>query len=537
MPIPTRSASLREPRKPQQTTSNIARPTTNTTIQPAGLNKPPARSTHDKVRPPSNPPPADGPSVKDNAISNRGRTLLPQRSNPIRDDGNGLGQARLPPPETRVPQRGEPSPTRHQPTSSEGDRQGSSSKAGTGSSAPTRRQSLMRPGALKISGTKSHASAPSKATAPTFVPPSPRKQPPVRSPVQSTAQRPPSPRKTDMPPPPRPARSASLRQPVGAASGSSAAVRGHVRHRSQMVPTSTRQIQPDSALGPQKHRSQFSTYQQNYSPKKPTKPPTPTPGEAIGGTGDLLIPTSWPDIAALQTELLQLSLFHSNSLQRHTEWKLQSESQLRKKYDAVATQYQSMLGDENIRQRQLNAQALNGWLQNCRDHQGLHGFPEQIQLLSQILQDISDLVSSGMNGKYEQAVETFELWFQQVEDIRHQRKSLHDVDGTAFVDPLDRVWKEEVQALHAKLELCTRQLQSLDILGFGEVERLEQSALARVAQSLGQSIQIMIQEIRAMRSLEAELVRSEREMVSNLAKQLTSLPQKTNAVRVGIWRC
>lgn len=185
-----------------------------------------------------------------------------------------------------------------------------------------------------------------------------------------------------------------------------------------------------------------------------------------------------------------------------------------------------------MRQSQLNAQALSSWLQNSHDRRGPHDFPGQIQILSQLLQEISDLVTSGVSGRYSRAVETFELWFEQAEMIRHDRE--YSEDGISFIDPLDQAWKEEMHALRAKLELCQRQLQSLDILGFGEVERLEHSALTRVSQSLVESVQLMIQEIHAMSTLEAELVRSEREAVSQLVMKLPST-RDVSVQRVGIW--
>lgn len=142
-----------------------------------------------------------------------------------------------------------------------------------------------------------------------------------------------------------------------------------------------------------------------------------------------------------------------------------------------------------------------------------------------------------MSGRYTKAVAVFEDWFQQADYIRHQREETGAFDGTTFIDPLDKSWKEEVHALHAKLELCARHLQSLDILGFGEVEQLPQSALPRVAQGLAESIWLMMQEIRAMRALEAELVRSERECVCAIASELTGSRREMSASRVGVWRC
>lgn len=220
-------------------------------------------------------------------------------------------------------------------------------------------------------------------------------------------------------------------------------------------------------------------------------------------------------------------------MQKQTEWTLKSESHLRNKYEGVAAQYQSLLKDETKRQYELNVQALGLWLLNCREHRGPHDFTEQIQILSQVLQEISDIIAG--DGDYSLAVKEFETWLGQAELIRHNRgPGCIDV---AFVDPLPRSWKEPVRALHAKLELCLRQLQVLDILGFGQVERLEQSALARVASTLSDLMQLMLQEIRAMRTLEAEMVRSERDSVALLASRLASSTRESRPVRVGAWRC
>lgn len=157
-------------------------------------------------------------------------------------------------------------------------------------------------------------------------------------------------------------------------------------------------------------------------------------------------------------------------------------------------------------------------------------------MFSQVLQEISDLGISGAGGRYTKAVAVFEDWFQEANRIRHQRQATGTFNGSIFVDPLDKAWKEEVYTLHAKLKLCARQLQSLDILGFGEVEQLPQSALTRVAQGLAESIQLMIQEICEMRNLEADLVRSERECVGRIATELAGSRREMSAPRAGVWR-
>ncbi|CAI7595075.1 unnamed protein product [Penicillium glandicola] len=530
MPIPTRSASLREPRKQ---TSNIARPATKpSTPLPATASpsKDSARETNDKNRPPSNPSPVEGMPLKDNGLTARGRTLLPQRSNSVRDNGQGMGHARIQPPGSKLKPRGDPSPTRQRETSPAKKQTQVDSITTKTVVAPSRRQSIMRPGALKI---PSKITVPSSgASTPSFAPPSPRKAPGRRSPTQPpTIRRPPSPKKTEMLPPPRPARSSSLRQPVSISKGPPTLAKVHMRHRSQLV-QNTKQAETTPAIG-QRART-LSTYQRPPSPKKFSKPPTPTPG-AESQPGNLLIPSSWPDIAALQTELLQLSLFHSNSLRSHSKWKSDSESHLRKQYDSVTRQYRLVLADETQRQCYLNAQALGLWVSNCREHRGPHDFSEQVQILSRVLQDVSDMIAGSRGAHYSQAVKTFEDWLHQAEIIQHNREP-GCLDVGTFIDPLARSWKESLHTLNVRLELCVRQLQVLDIPGSGQVERLEQSALARVAKNLVELIQLMTQEIRAMQTLEAGVVRSERASVSLLATQLAGSVRETRAPRVGAWR-
>ncbi|KAJ6144152.1 hypothetical protein N7470_008047 [Penicillium chermesinum] len=475
MPIPTRSALPRDPRQPvsnpcdpqdvvnSRQSSSSARSTTG---------KPPTRQTATSA-------PYPRPRVPKIVVSPAGGLFSLNQVNPLAKmyrHWDRPGCLRL----GADSHGGLSLPKRQQQTGPEPEKRGPSSKSSSAvpaqGAAPTRRQSLMRPTSLKTYSTKTNAST-SKA-----LPPAPETAAITIRCACAFHVEAFFPKKTDMPPhlvlcdPPRyDSQLVRHRAPP-------AAVRGHARHRSQLTPTAKQatDVTPVSS----KSRPGFSTYQQHFSPRKAGKPPTPTPGEPTG-TGDLLIPCSWPDITALQIELLQLSLFHSNQLQRQSEWKAESDSRLQKQYDAVANQYRTMLKNEKLRQRQLNAQALQCWAQNCRDRNGPHGISEQIQILSQVLQETSDLVNRELGGRYARAVGVFEDWIEGVGQIWQEREESGVMAGLVFIDPLDGSWKEELQGLRARLELSVRQLQSLDILGFGELERLEQSALARVAIGLG----------------------------------------------------
>ncbi|KAJ5483968.1 hypothetical protein N7539_005764 [Penicillium diatomitis] len=564
MPIPTRSVSLREPRKPG---SSIARHTSGKTASSTQTQSPirgPTSSTNDGTALSRTSSSAEGSVSGDNTLSSRGRTFLPQRSGLSREDGGGTMQAqvRFQAPGTRLARREGTSPVRSSPpqqqqqqqqqqqTAVKGDeRRQAPSTATSGCGSPARRQSIRQPSTLKTDSTKGNVPSLSKGTVPTFRPPSPRKAPALRSTTQNSStagRRAVSPKRTEILPPPRPARSASLKQPREAgALGPSASVRGHVRHRSQIVTPTTKSTLSAASPATATPRAPLSTARsQTQTPaKRSSKPPTPTPGSTSSPDG-ILIPTTWPDIASLQTELLQLSLFHSGSLQQQAEWKSAAETRLRQQFDVVTHQYRSIQVDEQRRQYQTNMQSLVQWLQNCSGHQGLDGFSEQIQIFSQVLQEVWDLgASAHVSGQYTRVVAAFEKWLDRASEIWNHRDTTGAIDGNAFIDRLDQSWKDAVRALQVDLELCARRLQSLCILpsassqSSGGDETSAQSALARVAEGLAESIRLMMQEIRMMRSLEEEIVLSEKDYVRDKVNELTRSQVETEmrAPRLAAW--
>ncbi|KAL2863937.1 uncharacterized protein BJX67DRAFT_233796 [Aspergillus lucknowensis] len=404
------------------------------------------------------------------------------------------------------------------------------------SALPSRRQSLVKPSQLKTPSSAKSGGIPTSTRTVGRGPTSPVKQN-----DRQQNGRPPSPKKMEMPPPPRPIRSSSLRQPPNSNTATPTVARGHTRHRSQVVtPNTPKTPQTPSVAGASRSRNQFNTYQQHYTPKKTPKPPTPTPSVTATPDRPPLIPSSWPEIAALQTELLQLSLFHKSSLQHSNRWENDAEKQLQNKYISVARDYRAILDVEKESQRKINGQALHDWLQNSREHNGQQGFAQQVQLLSQIAQEVYDIGDS-RGGRYTIAVREFENWLQKVEEIKAARSSYGEgQDSALFIDPIDHRWKEDTTALIMKLELASRQLQSLDILGFGEVEALDGSALFRTAKGLGDLMGLMVEELSAIRRIEASIVKSETTGVSQLAQQLIAMQPRENPpkaiLRTGNWR-
>ncbi|PYI00981.1 hypothetical protein BO78DRAFT_423998 [Aspergillus sclerotiicarbonarius CBS 121057] len=508
MPIPTRSISLREPRKQSSTTGRATAGKPAPTISPAATGTPSTAATGNEN------------------LTPRNKSLLP-----VRDDGRATRSSRLQQPaESRISQRASKPSEKGQQSAQE-------------ATGIARRQSLIRPSPLKPS-VPLKPTITSTASRRATITPSPSS--PVKQEIASKQNgRPLSPKKTDMPPPPRLGRSASVRQLAASSSSTPSVARGHTRHRSQgitLAPSQTsRKVEPPSPspTATPRSRAQFTTYQQSFSPKKAAKPATTAPladPHAVD-TDSSLIPSSWPEVAALQTELLQLSLVHLSSSRQHVEWETGAEAQLRSEYDSVASDYRAALSEEKGHQTQLNGQALHHWLGNSRERNGQQGFAEQIRVLSQVAEEVYNL-SDSLGGRYTVAIQEFEAWFQKVEDIRNNR--LHQgrgLDQVVFIDPLNQAWRDEASTLAMKLELCLRQLQSLDILGYGEAGPLGGSALFRTATSLEEMTNMMIEELNTIRKIESDVVKSERVWVSQLARQLTAVSAHDQVLpRVGLWK-
>lgn len=318
-----------------------------------------------------------------------------------------------------------------------------------------------------------------------------------------------------------------------------------MRHRSQVVGAAAsqavRQTEGSSSLPKAKpQRPQFTTYQQHFSPKKESKPPISAIISSRSAESDAgSIPASRPDVAALQTEYLQLCLLHSSLSQKHAEWRMNSERELRKKYDYVAGRYRALLAEERDAQRLLNIQALHHWSVNMQRHGSCSDFAAQIQTLSRVIQEVVDL-SEPHGGRYTQAVRIFEDWLERVVHIRNSRRR-SEIDTLAdepeFIYPLDREWKEEVNALSAKVELCLRELQNLDIFSPEGLANSD-AALLRIANGHKDLLISMMEELKTMRKTESDIVRLERSWTAQTADRLRAVDESSSmrGPRIGAWK-
>lgn len=164
---------------------------------------------------------------------------------------------------------------------------------------------------------------------------------------------------------------------------------------------------------------------------------------------------------------------------------------------------------EAIERDKKNVQALKAWADDSAQGWGLE---EKTQVLDQVLSAAWKLSEPG--GRYVRVVKRFERWLQGVARILDARKqgALPSPDGrfveggeSMFVEELDADWKTELQNLNRKLAQWTQQLQSL-----GEVPtRMQGSNLALVVRGVGELVQGMGDDVRAMERIERSVVAAE----------------------------
>lgn len=247
------------------------------------------------------------------------------------------------------------------------------------------------------------------------------------------------------------------------------------------------------------------------------------------------------DVAALQTEYLQLYLLRSSTAQKDFEWRTTSERSLRKQYDSVTKAYRGLLAQDKQAQTIVNIAALHQWSGNIGTRESRDDFASQLQTLSRIIQEATDF-SEPPGGRYLLLVTIFERWMRTVKLIRESRGRLstHDVrsEAPAFISPLEQAWKDELKALNTKVELCLRELQSLDIIcKLRGHERSTDSALFRIVNGHKSILAMMFDEMKVMRTIEAEVVSMERSWTSHAADQLQSVDDQSRVRNTsrGVW--
>ena len=202
-----------------------------------------------------------------------------------------------------------------------------------------------------------------------------------------------------------------------------------------------------------------------------------------------------------------------------------------------------MIEAEKAAQRRLNFGAINQWYRDVKANKGPYGYPEQIQILSRVLQDVTDLTSS-QDGAYTLTLRHFEEWCDRAisvrEDrLRHQNDSGGDgrIPDMEFIDPLPLEWKQNIEMLTVKIELCSRELDCLDVgLDMREGDQDHStSALFRTVKGHRTLLALMLDELRTVARLEAVILEWERAWVKNAVDGLGSMISEAPLQHRPVW--
>ncbi|EFE44330.1 conserved hypothetical protein [Trichophyton verrucosum HKI 0517] len=333
-------------------------------------------------------------------------------------------------------------------------------------------------------------------------------------------------------PPARQMRSSSLLHP---AAPKLVNIASHARHQSQIINLDTAKSRPQSSGRPSSYYpgsklagAPSPTYQARFGLKKPSKSttnspetlfenpsPSPTPPE------DQLSPEQ---TLALQTELLQLHVLHSQGLQTKAKWEAHAERHYRKLHESVKASYRR----EQERYKYQNLQAVKKFEEKSRSLSSGHDFTIQMGILSRVIQEVTHLTESE-DSQYNTVVGVFEEWTQHVAKLKQSRElkddgevnrdkllSNIDEDGEMqFIDPLPPQWKEDIAALSVQLSQLAGNLDDLDIPKttetdkFGRPVDFSESALLKTVTGHKSLVSSMIEELDMIYSIEMEIMEFE----------------------------
>jgi hypothetical protein len=227
-------------------------------------------------------------------------------------------------------------------------------------------------------------------------------------------------------------------------------------------------------------------------------------------------------------ELLQLQLLHTEALQAKAKWQRNAEGYFRDLHESTVSIYRSAINAEKASQRVVNANAVEQWLRNARDNNASYDFAQQLQILSEVVQDITDLTDP-QGGRYNAMLTKFEEWFERAVLLKQSRMGRNNAEGdeTAvqqgykmqFIDPLGDDWKEDLDTLTMKVELYIRELDCLDVPTGPQADEpnYAASALVRIVEAHRISLALMREELQFMARTEVEIVGQESRWISDAA--------------------
>jgi hypothetical protein len=240
-------------------------------------------------------------------------------------------------------------------------------------------------------------------------------------------------------------------------------------------------------------KPQFSTYQQHFSPRKPSSIRTGIiqPTKSDGKDRD----TPHPVFGPLQTELLYLHILHEASCRTRREWEQDAKTRLEYRFDNVTATYHSVLEAEKNARLALNDGSIEAW---C-DGGSVHSLENKVRTLGRTIQELWEL--SHPKGQYTAIITQFVNSFWGVRgDIAGNR--VNTEHALLDTESLGRKWADEVAVVGRKVDRC---LRTLDSLG----DASSSSNLGEILTCHRDLATNMLQEMKIMTAIEHEEVRIE----------------------------
>ncbi|KAJ4420608.1 hypothetical protein N0V82_004276 [Gnomoniopsis sp. IMI 355080] len=249
----------------------------------------------------------------------------------------------------------------------------------------------------------------------------------------------------------------------------------------------------------------FNTLQQHYSPAR-NLAPKPLTSSYLAPPTPSKLPANVAlstETAKLQTELLQLHLFHRDADAVSASWHASARQRLGRRFEELAQANAETCKEEAASEEARNLAVLKSWASDG----GGRSLDDMIQTLDEVLTGLWSL--SEPSGRYARVVRRFEKWVAQMMTAVEARRqagglgALMESDEVAFISEIDPTWKEEVSSLARKLDGWRRHLtQSEDSLSLQAGGKPQKSSLAVILASCLDQVHGMLAELDTMEEIE-----------------------------------
>ncbi|KAF9764251.1 hypothetical protein IL306_002848 [Fusarium sp. DS 682] len=278
-------------------------------------------------------------------------------------------------------------------------------------------------------------------------------------------------------------------------------------------------------------RPAFSTLQQHYSPAK-SSAPKPLTSTFLAPPSPSKRPANVAasaETSRLQTELLQLHLFHREAPTVDATWRASAQRKLGERFSELASESKQIDDQERAGVERENVLALRKWAVGG-------GLEERIQILDAAMTGLWGLEEPG--GRYARVVRRFERWVDrmcEIEEARREGGALLQESDVIFIGELDCAWKDECAGLLRRLDTIKRQLDQLGDLAHDdqEGEAKEQSSLKRIVEGSRELVQGMLTELAVMEDIERDALAREDEWIERMNRD----DEAEDTPRAGaVWR-